>query len=719
MRFSKKQFLRSIKKHWKTTLLWIGGGFFALAGIFLLWASTLQLPDLSSLENRVVEQSVNIYDRTGTVLLYDLNNDTRRTVVPLSQISPNIQDATIAIEDATFYENSGIRPTSIIRAFLADVLHGGSVQGGSTLTQQVVKETILSNDKSITRKLKEWVLALKLTRSLSKDQILEIYLNQSPYGGNIYGVEQASETFFNTHASDVDLAQAAYLAAVLPAPTYYSPYGNHRSDLDARKNLVLQKMFAYGYITQEQLTVAQSEQVVFQPLQTTSILAPHFVFYVQQYLENKYGIDVLQHGGWKVITTLNADMQTQAQAIVQKWALSNAKTFNASNAGLVALDPNTGQILAMVGSRNYFDTTIDGNYNVTLASRQPGSSFKPFAYAEAFIKGYTPDTVVFDVPTQFSTNCAANDFTPGQPNCYSPTNYDNKFRGPMTLRDALAQSINVPSVKVLYLAGISDTLTLAKSMGVETLGDPGQYGLTLVLGGGEVTLLDMVGAYDTFATNGTHYAPIAVLKVEDQNGNAIEDNTQVEGTPILQNSIAESINNILSDAVARAPLGENGFLSFPGHDVAVKTGTTNNYRDAWTIGYTPNLVVGVWAGNNDNSPMVKKVSGFIVGPMWHEFMDYAINTLPNVSFVRNDTATTTGLKPILQGDWQIPGADGYLHEILYWVNKNNPNGPPLTNPSSDPEFRLWDPPVVQWGIQNGFNGPQGVPTTSPIGAPPV
>src|SRR6185503_16420306 len=424
------------------------------------------------------------------------------------------------------------------------------------------------------------------------------------------------EIFFNEHASEVDLAQAAYLEAVLAAPTYYSPYGNHTSDLDAQKNIVLQKMQEHGYITEAQMTAAENETVVFQPQHQSGITAPHFVFYVEQYLENKYGAAALQQGGWKVITTLDANLQTQAEASVKKWALSNAVQYNASNAGLIAIDPNNGQILSMVGSRNYFDTTVDGNYNVTLAQRQPGSTFKPFVYSEAFIKGYTPDTVLFDVPTQFSTNCAADNFTNSN-GCYSPGNYDGLFRGPMTLRDALAQSINVPAVKLLYLAGVSDSLELAKSMGISTLGDPGQYGLTLVLGGGEVTLLDMTSAYGAFATNGTHYPPVAVLKVEDQSGAVIEDNTQSVGTKVLPSNIAEEINSILSDYNARAPLGENGFLSFAGHDVAVKTGTTNNYRDAWTIGYTPNIVIGVWAGNNDNSPMSKKVSGFIVGPMWN------------------------------------------------------------------------------------------------------
>jgi membrane peptidoglycan carboxypeptidase len=565
-------------------------------------------------------------------------------------------------------------------------------QGGSTLTQQVVKNTLLTNDKSITRKFKEWVLALKIERSLTKDQILELYLNQAPYGGPIYGVEAASEAFFGKSAQDLSVAESAYLAAVLPAPTYYSPYGNHRSALDARKNLVLDKMFEHGYLTQEQRDEAKTAVVDFLPQRKGSIQAPHFVFYVEQYLEEKYGKDALDAGGWKVTTTIDADLQAHAEETVTKWGDYNAKNMGASNAALVAIDPTTGQILSMVGSRDYFNDEIQGSYNDALANRQPGSAFKPFAYAEAFERGYTPETVVFDVPTQFSTACAANNFSNAAP-CYSPVNYDGKFRGPMTLRDAIAQSINVPAVKVLYLAGIDDTLQLAKSMGLTTLGSAGQYGLTLVLGGGEVNLLEMTSAYGAFAQDGVHFPATSILKIEDSTGHIIEDNTQQGGSQVLPAQVAQEINDVLSDPVARAPLGEAEYTTFPGHDVAVKTGTTNNYRDAWTIGYSPNLVVGVWAGNNDNTPMVKKVSGFIVGPMWHEFMSYALTKVPTESFTRTEL-DESNLKPILRGNWQMPGSDGRIHDILYWVDKNNPLGPPPSNPNNDPQFHLWDPPVV-------------------------
>ncbi len=701
-------FMRAVhyaRRHWQFLLTWGLAGCFFIGGVFLLWAATLQLPDLQSLETRRVEQSVKIYDRTGQVLLYDLHNDEQRTVVPLEQISPNVQHAIIAIENPNFYTDQGIEPQAIARAILTNATQGDllSGQGGSTITQQVVKLTVLTTDKTITRKLKEWILALKMARALSKDQILELYLNQVPFGGQLYGVEEAAQTFFGVHAANLNVEQAAYLAAMLPAPTRLSPYGTHLDQLETRKNLVLDKMAEHGYITNDEANANKQVAANFQPQRTTSIAAPHFVFYVQQYLEDKYGEDALQSGGWRVTTTLDADLQEHAEEIVNQNALANVSKFNASNMALSAVDPQTGQILVMVGSRNYFDTDIPGAYNVatTKPGRQPGSAFKPFVYAQAFSEGYTPDTILFDVQTQFSTACQPTDNTNDTPPCYSPQNYDNKFRGPMILRDALAQSINVPAVKLLYLVGINDALKLAKAMGISTLGDADQYGLTLVLGGGEVTPLEMTSAYGTFAADGVHYQTTPILKIEDAQGNVIEDNEEPVGTQVLDPSVAQKINDVLSDPVARAPLGENDLFTFSGHDVAVKTGTTNDYRDAWTVGYTPNIAVGIWAGNNDNSPMQKKVSGFIVGPAWSQFMRYALSKMPSTTFDRTQYASAD--KPVLNGNWQVPGADGRVHEILYWLNKNDPTGPQPTNPASDPQFQYWDFPVVSqfggYGVQ--------------------
>ncbi len=640
---------RYVRRNWQSFGVWAFGLCFFLGGGLLLFAVTLRLPDLGSLETRRVEQSVKIYDRTGTVLLYDLHNNMQRTAVPLESVSPNLQQAIISIEDPEFYTHIGIKPTAILRAIWTNFMQGEllSGQGGSTITQQVIKLTILTADKSPVRKFKEWILALKMERVVNKDQILELYLNQAPFGGQLYGVEEASMTFFGKHAMDLSVPESAYLAAMLPAPTRLNPYRTDESGrntgLDARKNLVLDKMYEHGAITASERDEYKQVQVTFNPKRINGIIAPHFVFYVQQYLEEKYGEEALERGGWRVTTTLDADLQVHAEEIAKRRALQNVKDFAATNMAMVATDPKSGQILVMVGSRDYFDTEIPGAYNVATMSpgRQPGSSFKPFAYAQAFAEGYTPETVVFDLPTQFSTACEPYDNHNSTPPCYAPQNYDDAFRGPMTLRNALAQSINIPAVKTLYLAGLGDTLRLAKSLGISTLGDPNQYGLTLVLGGGEVTPLDMTNAYGAFANNGIHYEEQSILKIEDASGSVIEDNTQAPGTQILAPEVAQQLADVLSDPVARAPLGENNLFSFPGYDVAMKTGTTNNYRDAWTIGFTPNIVVGAWAGNNDNTPMVRRVSGFIIGPAWAEFMRYALTkTPPRVLYPRrSDTAT--------------------------------------------------------------------------------
>ncbi len=710
---------RWVRRHKRAILVWGTSAFFVLSGLIVLWAATLQIPDLASLSDRRVEQSVKIYDRTGSVLLSDLNQNTARTIVPLDQISPIAQQAVIAIEDPEFYTHGGIRPKSILRAIFTNLTQGDllSGQGGSTITQQVVKGSLLVNDKTIARKLKEWILAVKMEQVFTKNQILELYLNQVPMGGNMYGLETASETFFGKKISDVSLPEAAYLAAVLPAPSRFSPYrlddnSTRNSKLDARKNLVLDKMFEAGYITAGQRDEAKAAHIEFQPERESSILAPHFVFYVQQYLEDKYGLDAVESNGWKITTTLDSDLQLKAEEVVKAGALLNTTKFNATNAALIGLDPRNGQILAMVGSRNYFDTEIPGAYNVATMhpGRQPGSTFKPFAYAEAFLKGYTPDTVLFDVPTQFSTNCAWNDLTNGGA-CFSPGNYDNQFRGPMTLRNALAQSINVPSVKVLYLAGLDDTLRLAKSMGITTLAKSGQYGLTLVLGGGEVTLLDMTSAYGAFATNGVRYEPTAILKIEDAQGNIIEDNSSPAGSQVLPQTVAQEINDVLSDNAAREPLGVNSALVFGDREVAVKTGTTNNYKDAWTIGYTPSFVLGMWAGNNDGKEMQHKVSGLIVGPMWHDVMTYELPRLPVESFSRGESVAVS--KPALAGLWTIPGSDGRPHELLYWVNTDDPAGPPPANPAEDPQYTRWELPVQDWLNAHGIQGATPVATSTP------
>lgn len=682
---------RSRQRHFFITmvLVVVGLGFFIAGGVLIAIAFT-PTPDISSFTDRQVNQSTKIYDRTGQVLLYDYNRDARRDVVQLSDVSPNAIQAAIAIEDSSFYEHGGIRITSIIRAIVADAFGGSLSQGGSTITQQVIKNTLLTNEKSFTRKIREWVLAIKLEQVYSKDQILEAYLNNIPFGGTLYGIEAASEAYFGVSAKDLSLAQSAYLAAMIQAPTYYSPYGANRSALDTRKNLVLSRMHTLGFISDAEYASATAENVSFAPASQNNIIAPHFVFYILDQLEQKYGEQALV-SGLKVTTTLDADLEVKAESIVNQYALQNEKDFKASNASLVAVDPSTGQILAMVGSRNFFDTNIDGQYNAALALRQPGSTMKPFIYSLALMDGYTRDTVVFDVPTQFSTYCSPSAITNNTSPCYAPSDYDGTFRGPMTFETAIAQSINIPAIKVLYLVGIQNAINLAKSMGLTTLGDPNQYGLTLVLGGGEVRLLDLVGAYSVFANDGVKNVPTGILEVDDSQNNVLEKYT-AQPSSVLPSNIARDMSAMLSDAQARVPeYALDSPLSFPGYDVAVKTGTTDDTRDAWVIGYTPSIALGVWAGNNNDTPMVKSIAGFIAAPMWHAVMSYALSKYPKTYFGQADQISSS-VPPMLQGDWQVPDKNGNVvpHDLLYWTNKNNPQGPPLANPEQDPQFSYWE-----------------------------
>jgi len=720
------------KKLLKNLALFFASLFILLSGVLIILVFSLKIPDFHSFTNRKVVNSTQIYDRTGKILLYNLNQEVKRTDITLDQMSPNIKNATIAIEDSNFYNEGGVRISSTLRAFFSDVFHIGIGGGGSTITQQLVKNTLLTSDKSYIRKIKEWILAIKIDNSMSKDAILEAYLNEIPYGGNIYGIEAASKNYFNIDASDLDLAQAAYLASIPQSPTTLSPYGKNRDKLDERKNLVLSRMLALKIITETQYNEAKNEVVTFVPQATMGIRAPHFVFWIKDYLEQKYGSDVVDNGGLKITTTLDANLQAQAEQFVKDGALQNEKTWNASNAALVAIDPKTGQILSMVGSRGYFDTNIDGNFNVATATRQPGSSFKPFVYATAFNEGFTPDTVLFDLPTEFQTTCDAyGKALPGhsQSDCYMPQDFDGKYRGPMSLRNALAQSINIPAVKLFYLTGEENSLQTAENMGISTLGDAGQYGLTLVIGGGEVSLLDMTSAYGVFANDGIRNPYTGILEVQDLNGKILE---QYQGNPqeVLPKNTALTISDILSDETAREPtFGVHSALYIPGKNVAAKTGTTNNDKDAWTIGYTPSLVVGVWAGNNDDTPM-KSGGSAVAAPIWNKFMSTALATTSNETFEKPNLNVDPNLiKPVLRGFWQgnnnffIDKVSGLLatsntpketteekvitdvHSILYWVDKNNILGPPPANPGDDPQFEHWEIPVQNWWAKNKNNYP--------------
>jgi 1A family penicillin-binding protein len=682
-------------------------GLILVMAAVLIWLSTLEIPDLSSFEERRVLQSTKIYDRTGEIMLYDLHQDVRRTVVPFDQISPYVKNATVAIEDDQFYSHFGIDVKAIIRAAVSNVQEGGLGQGGSTITQQVIKNSVLQREKTFTRKAKEAILALKLEQLKTKDEILEIYLNESPYGGTIYGIEEASRAFFNTSAKDLTIGEAAYLAAIPQAPTYLSPHGNNKDALDARQKSVLEKMRSNGFITVEEYEAAKNEVVEFESQIVSGIKAPHFVMYVREQLAEKYGEEALAERGFKVTTTLNYELQEAAEKIVAEKVAINTEQFNASNAGLVATDPKTGDLLVMVGSKDYFSEDVEGNFNIALAERQPGSSIKPFVYAAAFKRGYLPSTILYDVRTQFSTSCEPYDLS-GEPPCYAPNNYNDKFVGPISMRNALAQSLNIPAVKTLYLVGVQNALKLAADMGLTTLNNPDRYGLTLVLGGGEVRLLDMTHAYGVFANKGVKAEPRTILKIEDNQGNIVEE-TQVKEERILDENVTNMVSDILSDNVARAPLwGSNSKIYFPDRDVAAKSGSTNDFRDAWIMGYAPNIAVGAWCGNNDNGTM-QGLSGLITTPMWREFMDVALAKLPEESFTQ--PYIPTDVKPVLAGYYANPTAtptssttpavpflDSYnnIHSILHYVDRNDPQGPPPANPASDGQYVYWEYGIQAW-----------------------
>ena len=566
--------------------------------------------------------STKIYDRNGEVLyeVFDPHAG-RRTLVPLSRISPYVIQATVATEDANFYSHPGIDPVGLARAIVRDLRAGELVIGGSTIPQQLVKLVFLSPERTPARKIKEAVLAAEITRRYSKDQILEIYLNEIFYGNLAYGIEAAAQAYFGKPAADLTLAEAALLAGIPQAPAVDDPFTNP-DEARWRRSQVLRLMVQNGYITQAQAEAAEREPLP-KTLQPFDIRAPHFVMFVRQQLEERYGPEVLYKAGLQVHTTLDYHLQELAEKTVRNQVLS-LKDRNATNGALIALRPATGEILAMVGSRGFFDPQIDGQVNVTMRPRQPGSAIKPLTYLAAFEKGWTPATLLWDLPTEFPD---------GANPPYKPVNYDGKFHGPVLLRQALGNSYNIPAVKALQFVGLPSLLDMARRLGITTL-TRSDYGLSLTLGGGDVTLLELTSAYATIANGGLRMPPVAILSVEDSSGRVIEKYEARQGQPVISPQHAYLMTNILSDNAARQPsFGLNSPLKLS-RPAAVKTGTTNDYRDNWTIGYTPSLAVGVWVGNNDNSAMRGMTGVTGAAPIWHDFMEAALAGQKVEDFVR-------------------------------------------------------------------------------------
>ena len=610
--------------------------FMGMAGTFAYFAKDLPRPE--KFTELAIQESTKIYDNTGEVLLYELFGDEKRDIVPLEDISEYLQKAVLATEDAGFYSHFGLSFTGTARAVLVNLglkksqVRFGSAQGGSTLSQQLIRSSFLTRQKTLERKVRELILTLELERQYSKDDILGFYLNQIFLGSNIYGMSAASQVYFHKLPSELALSEAATLAALIQAPSYYSPFGSHVDELLERKNYVLDRMAQEKFITPKEAEQAKQQEIVF--LESIPIIkAPHFTFYAIDELLETYGEKFLRQNGLSIRTSLDWELQQLAERLVFEKAEQN-KAFRAHNAALVAIDPRTGEILAMVGSKDWFgesspagctpgkDCLFDPKVNVATFSqgRQPGSAFKPFVYAAAFEKGYDDHTTVIDEETNFGIWGGKE---------YIPQNYDGLFRGEVTLRQALAQSLNVPSVKVLAeFAGLGDSIALAKELGITTLNrDPSFYGLSLVLGGGEVRLLDLASAYGVFAQEGKKTPPLSVVEVVDSFGRLLERRSHTP-VQVLSPDVANLITDILSDNEARTPLfGPRSVLYFPDQQVAVKTGTTQLYKDAWTVGYTPNLVVAVWAGNSDSSPMAKQPGVLLVAPLWRDFMEQALEIL--------------------------------------------------------------------------------------------
>lgn len=685
-------------------------GFLFIVGAFA-WYSR-DLPDPDKIKELESPQSTKIYDRTGEVLLYEIHGEEKRTLIELNDIPEYAKWATIVIEDKNFYKHKGISIFGLIRAVIIDITRGSFSQGGSTLTQQYVKNGILTTEKKLSRKFKEWILSYQIEKKYTKDEILKLYFNEIPYGSTAYGIESASMMYFDKSAKDLTVAEAAILAALPQAPTYYSPYGNHYDELITRQQYILDLMAEQNYITEEQYEIAKNEELNFKK-KIDNIKAPHFVFYVKEILTNKYGERMVEQGGLRVFTTLDWDKQQIAEDVIEEQAEKNLN-YNASNAGLVSLDVETGQVLAMVGSKNFFDEEIDGQFNVTIAERQPGSSFKPIVYATAFDNGYTPDSMLFDLQTTYSDG-------------YSPQNYTGEEYGPVSLRTALAGSLNISAVKLLYLVGVNKVITLAEKLGYTTLTDPDRYGLSLVLGGGEIKLLEHVNAFSVLAREGLYKEVAPILKVEDENHEILEEYKDKRGDRVISQKISNMINSVLSDNGARAfTFGENNYLTLGNRPVAAKTGTTNNYRDAWTIGYTPSIATGVWVGNNDNSEMKYGADGSVVAaPIWRNYMQQALSDYSVKYFTEPEYENSS--KPMLGGNlenetiYQVDKLSGLLateytpehliiekkykqvHSILYYIDKNDPLGPIPEHPENNSLFNSFEESVLKWAEEQEYN----------------
>lgn len=651
-------------------------------GVVLTLSMTVfaDLPSPSKLQSGDFPVSTQLFDRHGT-LLYEIYADAYRTPVTLDEIPEAVKNATIAVEDADFYNHFGFSLQGITRAFKNTLFHD-KLQGGSTITQQLVKTALLTPERTLERKLREAVLTIATEVLYSKEQILEMYLNHIPYGGTAYGIEASAQRFFGKHAKDLSLAEAALLAGLPQAPSRYSPF-TQMDRAKARQQEVLRRMVEEGFITQEDADSATNAPLSYVP-PATNIQAPHFVFYVKELLEEQYGLRQVERGGLRVTTTLDLELQNYAQASVGA-ELDALEKYKVSNGAALILKPNTGEILAMIGSKDYFDTSNDGQVNITTRLRQPGSSIKPINYVTALqTKRLTPASMLLDVPTCFKVATLKP---------YCPKNYDGGFRGPVSFRQALANSYNIPAVKILALNGLESMIATASAMGIDTFTDPSRYGLSLTLGGGEVTMIDMAEAFATLANQGVHIPATAILEVKDYHGQVLtaydanatnqalkdqffneadSDHNRLGKTfhhlkRVLEREPAYLVGHILSDNQARSSaFGANSKLRIGNKTVSVKTGTTNDLRDNWTIGYTPQYVVATWVGNNDNSVMSRVVSGVTgAAPIWNDLMTKLVSDINDEDLIPPKPEGVVE-KPVCRLTGSAPTDGCELRSELFW-----------------------------------------------------
>lgn len=647
--------------------------------------------DLSSKENIINRKNEGLIleDRTGKPFFTFYEAKTKHTV-PLSDISKQTQEAVIAIEDKDFYNHPGVSVSGIGRAIVADLKHESLAQGGSTISQQLVKNTLLTQEKSFLRKYQELFLALEIERRFSKEDILEMYLNTVYFGEGAFGIEDASRAYFSKDVSELTLAESALLAGILPAPSAYSPISGSKEKAFTRQKIVLQKMREQGFITQAQEDQALAQKIVFDPsTQALNVTAPHFAIWVKDQLIKKYGEQKVAQSGYTVKTTLDLAGQEYAQQVVES-QVARLTRNDASNGAAVVMDPNTGEVLAMVGSHDWSDPN-NGKINMTLSPRQPGSSFKPIVYADALEeREITPATIIEDKEIEF-------------PGGYKPHNYDRKFHGKVTARYALANSLNIPAVLVLDKVGVNSAVDFAKELGITTLNDRDRYGLSLVLGAAEVPLIQMTEAYSVFANQGQKVDPTGILEIMDKKGDVIYS---YEPSPerVMSSAVAYQISSILSDNKARADtFGGSLTISRP---AAVKTGTTEEYRDALTIGYTPQLVIGTWVGNNDRTPMDSVAGSLGAAPIWRQLMEYFLRGKPVVQFeqpdglIKLDVCRDNGLRA------EVATSSAYPE---FFLPGTTPKGTCIT-PSPTPSTSETPTPTPT-------NEPENTPTPTPTAKP--